>query len=655
MPRVPTTASVSNPHQRGYDFRIDSKLFRASTSQDRQMVIRTEEFPNQQINLKQNPEDISTNIGQIFSRNNFSGGQGLDTAHRKNAKEDDSIKFWDSAGVDVFNIDKGENYTVKLLNQMSNSPEQATSSTDGDNYTARVGTTLYASDDGTLYKSTDGGDTWATQSISITSGYQIKGLAVFGSLLYVVANNGSNGEIIKWDGSSATQVDTDKIFSGIWSAKGVLFVTWVESNIAYIQQYDGGTGTTFATGSSIITLTQGQTFTDLVDAGAVVLATATDGYIYSIKDITGTFTLKGQTEITGEIPTCIAEAQGIIFYGTKEEQTGSTTIGRFYRADLSVADDLYILSNNQLIKEWENSGIDSSPKTLFVSRDSVYTGIKESTTEANLWRYYLPTAGLSRTYKCDIATGTLDVISGIEYINSKFVVLVQQEGIFLQQSTYENTGYIILPNADFYTSDEKQWVGTTVEHETIDDSRRVQCYISTKFEDINNPDSTNWLLTNDSSTGRGNEEAQINENSRYLSTKIVLTSKADFTATPSFNSVAVRALPRPQVVVVDLPVNLSDQYERANRKRIKVRNLGETIYQELKEFEGDSVTLEIYDPAETIRGVVESVAYPVINNASIGSVTQYCTVRVKGVRASSSVTPSSNILGVGTIGVIRLG
>ena len=648
MPRVPTTANVTNPHRRGYDFRIDTKLFRASTAPDRQMIIRTEEFPNQQINLKQNPEDISTNIGQIFSRNNFSGGQGLDIAHRRNAQENDGIRFWDSKGVDVFNIDKGENYTVKLLHQMSSTVERATSSTTGHNYMAKVGTKLYASDDETLYVSTDGGDTWSTQSENLTAGYKITGLAAHGTDLYITANNGSAGEIEKLpDGGTSSQLMSAAIYDKIWSVKGQFLVSIGNA----IHSYNGNT----TVGSAIITLPTGQTFTDVCDAGAVILATATDGYIYSIKDVAGTFTAKGQTEISGEIPTCIAESQGLVFYGTKETQTGSTTIGRFYRAQITVADDLYVLGDNQLIKEWENSSIDSSPKKLYVDRDSVYTGIKESTTEANLWRYYLPTGGLSRSYKCDISSGTLDVISGIENVNSKFVVLVQQEGVFLQQSTYESEGYVILPNVDFFTSDEKQWVGTTVEHETIEDARRVQCFISTKFEDINNAASTNWLLTNDSSTGRGNQESQINENSRYLSTKIVLQANGDFSGSPAFNSVAIRALPRPQVVVVDLPINISDQVERPGRKRIQVKNLGEAIYQELKEFEGDSVTLEIYDPAETIRGVVESVAYPIINNASIGSVTQYCTVRVKGVRAVNVTTANSNILGIGTIGVVRLG
>ena len=65
------------------------------------MTISTAEFPGQEVNLKQNPEDITTNIGQIFSRSDFSGGQGLDSAHRRNNKENDVSRFFDSKGVDL--------------------------------------------------------------------------------------------------------------------------------------------------------------------------------------------------------------------------------------------------------------------------------------------------------------------------------------------------------------------------------------------------------------------------------------------------------------------------------------------------------------------------------------------------------------------------
>lgn len=44
MPRVPTTADVSNPQRKGYDFRLDNLLFRTAVSTDRQLVIRSTEL-----------------------------------------------------------------------------------------------------------------------------------------------------------------------------------------------------------------------------------------------------------------------------------------------------------------------------------------------------------------------------------------------------------------------------------------------------------------------------------------------------------------------------------------------------------------------------------------------------------------------------------
>ena len=246
-------------------------------------------------------------------------------------------------------------------------------------------------------------------------------------------------------------------------------------------------------------------------------------------------------------------------------------------------------------------------------------------------------------------------ITGITQANGKFVVVVAGVDVYRETALYESTGYVILPNVDFFTSEVKQWVGTTVEHDEITDSKRVQCFISTREATIDNADSGNWELTNDSSTGFGGEEFQINRNARYLNLKIVLQANEDYSSSPVFRSVSARALPRPQLIVVDIPVNISDQVERPNRKRIVVKNLGEAVYQELKQKEGDSVTLELYDPSETIRGVVESVAYPVVNNANIGSVTQYCTIRVRGVRAADITSEFTNVLGIGTLGVVRLG
>jgi len=655
VPRVPTTADVSNPQRKGYDFRLDNLLFRTAISTDRQLVIRSAEFPNQQIDLRQNPEDITTNIGQIFSRNDFSGGQGLDYAHKRNNVDKDVTRFFDSKGVDVFHGDDETSYNVHLLYKTA--PEGISFNGTNNYLTQLTNGKLYVTDETTVYESTDSGDTWSALTPTVTINYNITGIAAVGNTIYLTTADGtSNSELIEYDGTTWTEHTTNQSsnggLTGVWFAKGQLFISGDNGTVELLWAVSpfnkSWSSSDLQDADAIVTFEDTHHISQVVDAGAVVLAASTNGDIYSVKDVSGTMTLFGQTNIPFEEVHCIAATEGIVFFGTKEK---SRNVGRFYRADLVTADNLYVLANRQLVKEWVIDSVDTTPHFMFISRDSVFCGIKESGSESFLWRYYLPTAAFAR----DIKMGAAGIVTGITNASNKFVVAVAGSDVYKETSLYEDEGYIILPNIDFFTSEVKQWVGTTVEHDEIVDTRRIQSFISTREGNIDFPDSSNWELANDSTQGFGGEEVQINRNARYLNLKILLQPTDDNTGSPVFRSVSARALPRPQLVVVDIPVNISDQVERPNRKRIKVRNLGETIYQELKQKEGDSVTLELYSPSETIRGVVESVAYPVINDANIGSVTQFCTVRIRGVRAEDITSLFTNTMGIGTLGVVRLG
>jgi hypothetical protein len=641
MPRLTTQAEVSNPKRKGYDFRVDNQLYRAAIGPGRDMTIQSSDVADAGVNVRQNAEDFTSNIGRVFSRNNFSGGSNLDEAHKRGSTEKDTMRFWDSQGIDVFKKDLGESYNIQLLNTTDNI--RSLSSSDNDNYLAVVGTAIYVADDATLYKSTDNGQNFSTVSTGLTAGYHIKGLAAHGDLLYIVANNGSAGEIEQLtSGGTSTQKSTAQIFDGIWSVKGQFIV----SAGTTIHAYDGAT----TVGSALITLPSGQSWTDVADAGAVVLATATDGRIYSLKDVSGTFTPKGQTEITSEIPTCIAESNGIIFYGTREDQTGSKKIGRLYRADLRVADDLYVLGNNQLIKEWDTAGIDNSPQEIYSTRDSIYVGVKESASTSFLWRYYLPTAGIARYYKA--AAGGL--VKGINKVDEKFLFTVGASGLYQQTGNFETNGFLITPPADFFTAESKQFVGTEIETEELNSGESVDIFISNKFEAINNSSDSTWQLELSQQSGTGGEEVQLQRVARYVTAKIELNGNG--TSTPKFKSLQIRALARPELVVVQIPVNISDRVERPFRKPIRVKNLGETIYQSLKQKEGDAVTLELFDPAEIIRGVVEKISYPVVSNPNIGSVTQYAILTVRGTRQQTfSQVTSGDILGVNGFAIMRFG
>jgi hypothetical protein len=641
MPRLTTQAEVSNPKRKGYDFRVDNQLYRAAIGPGRDMTIQSSDVADAGVNVRQNAEDFTSNIGRVFSRNNFSGGSNLDEAHKRGSTEKDTMRFWDSQGIDVFKKDLGESYNIQLLNTTDNI--RSLSSSDNDNYLAVVGTAIYVADDATLYKSTDNGQNFSTVSTGLTAGYHIKGLAAHGDLLYIVANNGSAGEIEQLtSGGTSTQKSTAQIFDGIWSVKGQFIV----SAGTTIHAYDGAT----TVGSALITLPSGQSWTDVADAGAVVLATATDGRIYSLKDVSGTFTPKGQTEITSEIPTCIAESNGIIFYGTREDQTGSKKIGRLYRADLRVADDLYVLGNNQLIKEWDTAGIDNSPQEIYSTRDSIYVGVKESASTSFLWRYYLPTAGIARYYKA--AAGGL--VKGINKVDEKFLFTVGASGLYQQTGNFETNGFLITPPADFFTAESKQFVGTEIETEELNSGESVDIFISNKFEAINNSSDSTWQLELSQQSGTGGEEVQLQRVARYVTAKIELNGNG--TSTPKFKSLQIRALARPELVVVQIPVNISDRVERPFRKPIRVKNLGETIYQSLKQKEGDAVTLELFDPAEIIRGVVEKISYPIQSNPNIGSVTQYAILTVRGTRQQTfSQVTSGDILGVNGFAIMRFG
>ena len=238
MPRVVTQAEVQNPQRKGYDFRIDNQLYRAAiaTSQDRQMIIQSSDVQEQGLNVKQNAEDFTSNLGRVFSRNDFSGGSNLNKAHKPDGSPRDTTRYWDSESIDVFNTDLSKSYDIALLQSTSNIRTFSDAAND-DNYLAIVGTDIYVSDEAVLYKSTDGGDNFSTVTTGITGGYTIKGIAAHGTDLYIVTSNGSASQIILFNGSSATTKLTAAIYDGIWSVKGHLVVSIGTA----LHDYDGNT------------------------------------------------------------------------------------------------------------------------------------------------------------------------------------------------------------------------------------------------------------------------------------------------------------------------------------------------------------------------------------------------------------------------------
>lgn len=660
MAVLPSPSNTSQPEAQGFEANLDDLFLRFAVGPGRQMNINTAPLQAQAIQTSETPEDFQQEFGQIYSRTDFSGGEGLDKAHRRNGTDRDFSRYWDSKGVDVFHGDEDTGYNAHLLYDVE---QKTLTLTDTNNYIAQTTNGyLYITDDNDVYQSTDNGDTWGSPMSSTGITYKIQGITSFGDDLFLVSGDGgTNKELFFYDQSADTWTNESLgasftgYFTGIWFSKGTLFVSGKSDTAEYLWESSPFTKNFSGDFQAVNALTQTEPtheFTDVVDAGAVVLAGNTDGNIYSLKLDGGSWSLKGQTKLSFEEIHSLAATEGLVFIGTKGSQSQT---GRFYSAEVTVADNLYVLANRQLIKQWDN-GIDLTPHSMFVTRDSVYMGIHESATTTYLWRYFLPTAGIARDIGVTHASNTTSVVTGITQAGTttpKFVFVSSGQGVYKELDTYVSTGYIVTALADFYTSEKKQWVGAKLNTNGVS-AGTVELATSTIPTDIDNIDSPTWQnqITIASGVG-GDEEVLELVDGRWITAKLTITT-SDTSQSPELLSFAIRGFQLVNDLVVDMPINISDQIERPFRKALRINGQGELIYQALRNKEGKNVQLEIYRPDTLLRGIIENVSSPIEEISPRGSVTQYCIVRFRGSKVIAT-SSSGQGLGIQLLGVNNLG
>ena len=638
MAVLPSPSNTSAPESQGFEANLDDLFLRFAVGPGRQMSINTAPLQAQAIQTSETPEDFQQEFGQIFSRTDFAGGSGLDKAHKRNAGPNDFQRYWDSKGIDVFSGKQvGQEYKVSLLHDT----DEVQSTTGTNLYMQELGGSIFFAD-GDVLKRVDSpldASPTVTSETAPSAGNNITGMAVLGTRLYLVAN----GIIYERTAASTYSVHNNhKTFVKIWSMKGRIVASDTSGHLHEVT----GTGSP----PTMKELPTGAVWTDVADGGAVVLACATDGYIYSFADESSTLTLKGQTFVEGEIPNAIDAAQGLIFYGTYQN-TASGKIGRLYVAEITNANSLYVLVNAQLLKQWGNGSttLNQAPYKIISTRDSIYTGIVDSASKTNLWRYYLPTGGIAR----DLEFAESGIVEGIAVFSDRIFATVSGGGLYRESTSYVSAGYVIMALADFFTSEKKQWVGAKVTCNTVS-AGSVKLSTSISPEDINAPTANTWSEQVSITGGVGGEE-QIVENviGRWLAVKIDITTN-DTNISPELLSFAVRGFQLVEDLIVDMPINISDQVERPYRKALKVTGQGDLIYQALRNKEGKNVQLEIYRPQTFLRGIIENVSAPIEEISNRGSTTVYCLVRFRGSKIFTVSTASSK-LGVGLLGVDRLG
>jgi hypothetical protein len=636
MAVLPSPANTNAPEAQGFEANLDDLFLRFAVGPGRQMNINTAPLQAQAIQTSETPEDFQQEFGQIFSRTDFAGGSGLDKAHKRNAGENDFQRYWDSKGVDVFSGKAvGQEYNISLLHDT----DEVQTTTGTNLYMQELGGEIFYADGAVLKKVATPLTGSVADDGTPSAGNNITGMAVLGTKLYLVAN----GDIyVRNSAGSYATYNTHKTFDKLWSMKGRLVASATNGELHEVA----------ATSSppTMKALPSGSSWTDVADGGAVVLACADDGYIYSFADESSTLTLKGQTFVEGEVPNAIDAAQGLIFYGTYQN-TSSGKIGRLYRAEITNANNLYVLVNAQLIKQWGDgtTTLNQAPYRLVSTRDSIFVGIIDSASKTNLWRYYLPTGGIAR----DLEFAESGIVEGIAVFSDRLFATISGGGLYRESTNYVSTGYVITPLADFFTSEKKQWVGAKVNTNVVS-SGSIKLFTSTIAADINNADAATWAeqVSIFSGTG-GDEEVMTLVDGRWITGKIEINTD-DVTQTPQMLSFAIRGFQLVNDLVVDMPINISDQIERPFRKALRVQGQGDLVYQALRNREGKNVQLEIFRPDTLLRGIIENVSSPIEEISPRGSVTMYCLVRFRGSKvvqtSTSGVGLGIELLGVGQLG-----
>lgn len=643
---LPLVSEVARPQAWGYDASLANILLRLVPTAQLEMNLATAAVQAQRIQTEQTSEDFVSEYGIVFSRNDFSGGEGLDFAHKTRGSAQDVSRYWDSRGVDVTYSPRGELAAIRMLLDT----EQLWADSDTNPYLCQIpdGTVFYAATS-TVWKVTN---IFATESRSSEdpngAGTEaVTGLCSLGDEVF--AGLGTDTIAKRSSGGSWALLGSATNCDGIWSAKQRI----LQDNAGQLNEIDLASGAPTAVGSP---LGSGHSYTSVTDAGSVILAAATDGYIYIFREESGSLVQRAESRITTvDVPYTVWYQAGVVFIGTGQATPEGGKIGRLYRALVSGDQTDFALTDVQLIRTWEGTATqDYTPYAAASSRDSFYTAVDDGV-ELTLWRYQLPTAGLSRDRIFD-ADGRC---YGIVVQGDKIAVTMDAEGLWAETSTYATGGWLITPAADHFSASDKQWIDCRVAVANVGALAPIAVYYSTDVDALLDSDHASWtILQNITSLVASNEPIPFTDvQTRWMILKFVFTSSG--ASTPEMFSFAVRAFPFTEDVILELPINVSDRIEIPNRRPLNVKGWGNSIFTELLGLQGESVVAEIFRPPFTVRGVIENVEQPVQYLPELGSPALYSNVRIRGRLGTSSTSGSPptgpGALGYGTLGINKLG
>lgn len=615
---APLIGDVDIPQTHGYVASLGELLVRGAVSPGIPLTIKTADLQLPRFQTESSAEEALPGFGDIHSQGNFGGGEGLIDRFRRRGSPADPTRFWASEHVDISPVGEGRPDDVRLA-----PTTEVLDSISGTVRLATAGSVLWATSGNTLRKTSDvlaGTPVFADDDPHAgEAAGAVHDVAVLGDTPYAAL--GSNGVHRDTGAGWAHWADVEGV--RVWSVLDRI----VASDGQSLYEADAGAASVL-----LYTLPPGDTWTDAVDAGDAVLASASNGFVYAFTlNETADLEVVAQTKMQGETPVSLAARGGTVWVGT---QSGDTA--RLWESPLS---DRLTLNSLQLVREW-----DSEIGDLAATRDRVLVGVGDGF----VWRIELASDGLSKAW--EVTAGT---VSGVTSVEGTLVVGVADSGIWRETSVLEEEGWLIGPLNDFFRAEDKSWV-TGWADVKVPSGGRVELWFTTVREAMFDPDHAGWTrLRTYTSDSSGTELGLGGVVARSLAGMVRLF-RADVES-PRVRSFSFRAYPGGGDVIVQLPVDVGDQVERAGRRRTHVKGWGQQVYAALRARESKALTCTVYRTGDVVRGIVESVASPVPAVTPLGSMTVMSLVTVRGRRVVEPASLYGDGWGTSAWGVMSWG
>jgi len=668
------------PRAQGYGVQLDGVWYRLAANSVSPLRIGTKDSLAERLDQRGSTDENVLDIGYAFSRNNLTGGEGLDWFPRVSQLGQpaplDVIRYWDSHNLQIQRPAAGQPYTITLSEANKTFYTPATTPVD----LATSADFIYVA--------------WGTQIdwFKDWNDNTPEGTQDFGTdVKLVVANPGDevfvltdNGHLWykPWDESVFTEVYdltgagfNDQPLTNIWIVKGRLvaerigldtegsFTGTVELVVGTPVGIGDPTAPTWTLEFFALDTARGR-FRRVIDAGIAVVAIVSDGSIRSYvpqADTGGgdpTLTIRGRTDVAiSEQPLSIGFANGFVVFLTtsdEDETAGRHTI-RAYQAQVLDERSDFIVGNMQLLRTWSGAAEPPSPtKNMPATRDHIFWTVEEEAGSDYLWAFDTVTTGVAR-----LEDFGADVTALIVF-DSRGGAILGDSVITSDIDHYHSAGYLITPNINFGLNTEINWTEAVLEASNLDGTKRqVKLSYSTNPDAIQDPLHPSWrtitYISHD--TQQGIPIPMYGVRAKSLTLKIDIESTNGNTHAPVVTRFAIRGMPQHRDWIVEVPINVSDIISAPGRMPYRLAGYGDIVHRRLLNLSGINVECIVLEPPIHIQGIVDTVLEPVEYVSDRGSSSRYLMVRVRGNKIDTSGTglATNQGLGIAALGISLLG